>query len=321
METMTPHTNPSAPGLKLEPRFCTLCGPEAGKKVKYAANFSEEDFSVKVFSARRAPDRKHFQLIECDRCQMIYSDPACDPSRLASLYHDATVNYDDQSEQIYESYAAVLDRALPLVKHRGTFLEIGGGHGFMLRYGAEHGFAKQIEIEPSRDAELKFKPVSANAQFIRGIFTKGALPPNSVSFACFFQMLDHVPNPADFVKNVYEALEPGGVMVSVTHNTQAFSAKILGERSPIFDIEHTYLFNPNNLSQLFRKSGLEGVESFTVANRYALRHWFNLAPVPGKKAIAPVLEKLKLAGIPIKLNAGNFGVMGIKPGASPRGQA
>lgn len=298
--------------LKLESRFCTLCGPDAGKKVKYPANFSEEDFSVKVFSARRSPDRKHFQLIECDRCQMIYSDPACDPSRLANLYHDATVNYDDQSEQIYESYAAVLDRALPLVKHRGTFLEIGGGHGFMLRYGANHGFAKQIEIEPSRDAELKFKPASPHAKFIRGIFTPGVLPPNSVSFACFFQMLDHVPNPAEFVQSVYDALEPGGVMVSVTHNTQALSAKLLGERSPIFDIEHTYLFNPGNLTQLFEKTGLKKVESFTVANRYALRHWFNLAPVPGKKAIAPVLEKLKLAGIPIKLNAGNFGVMGIK---------
>jgi SAM-dependent methyltransferase len=312
---MNMDTQPST--FKLEPRYCTLCGPEAGKKVKYPANFSAEDFSVKVFSARRAPDRRHFQLIECERCRMIYSDPACDPSHLATLYHDATVNYGEQEEQIYESYAAVLDRALPRVGKRGVFLEIGGGNGFMLRYGARHGFAEQIEIEPSKDAELKFKPASANARFIRGIFTRGTLPPASVSMACFFQMLDHVPDPFELVSAVFEALEPGGVVVSVTHNTQALSAKLLGERSPIFDIEHTYLFNPHNKSELFRKAGFDQVDAFSVANRYALRHWFHLAPVPGKKTIAPVLEKTGLAGIPIKLNAGNFGVIGIKPGSAP----
>jgi SAM-dependent methyltransferase len=299
--------------LRLEPRHCTLCGPSAGKKVKYPANFDENDFSVAVFSARRMPDRRHFQLVECEGCQMIYSDPACDPSRLASLYQQATVNYTKQEEQIYDSYAAVLDRVLPLAKNRGTFLEIGGGNGFMLRYGAKHGFARQIEIEPSADAEKKFDPPTPNASFIQGIFKPGLLPTNSVSFACFFQMLDHVPSPADFLRSVYDVLEPGGVAVSVTHNTQAFSAKVLGERSPIFDIEHTYLFNPNNLSRLMAQVGFKQVDTFTVSNRYAMRHWLHLAPIPGKKSLLPLVEKMGLGDVRVRLKAGNFGVVGVKP--------
>jgi SAM-dependent methyltransferase len=296
----------------LEPRFCPLCGPSAGKQVKYPANFSDQDFSVEVFSARRSPDRRHFQLVECTDCEMVYSDPACDPGKLAKLYTDAVVNYGSQEEQLYDSYSAMLDRALPLAKNRGTFLEIGGGHGFMLKYGVKHGFARQIEIEPGADAERKFQPAGPNAQFIRGIFEPGMLPKNSVSFACIFQMLDHVPDPAGFLHAVYDVLEPGGVLISVTHNTKALSAKILGERSPIYDIEHTFLFNPQNLTRLLTKVGFGQVDSFRVSNKYAFRHWLNLAPVPGKAKLLPLAEKTGLADVKIRLNAGNFAAVGVK---------
>ncbi len=316
MELLNTTPNPPAAVSVLESRYCTLCGPEAAKNVKFAPRFREEDLNAEIFSARRSPDRCHFRLVECGRCGIIYSDPACDPGRLARLYEEGLVNYGTQEEQIYQSYAPILDRALPQVGNRGTFLEIGGGAGFMLRYGVEHGFARQIEIEPSADAERRFRAPGAQARFIRGIFTQGALPPGSVSFACFFQMLDHVPDPRRFLADVYEVLEPGGIAVCVTHNTRAWSARLLGERSPIYDIEHTYLFNPDNMEKLFAQAGLEPVESFGVANRYALKYWANLAPLPrpAKKLLLPTLEIVGLGNLPIRLRAGNFGIVGRKGG-------
>lgn len=301
--------------FQLQDRFCTLCGPSAGKKVKYKPNFSAADLNAAVFSARRAPDRKHFRLIECAECGIIYSDPACDPSQLPSLYEKSAVTYGSQEEEIYQSYAPVLDRALKLVRGRNSFIEIGGGTGFMLKYGAKHGFKTQTEIEPSADAERKFAPCSPQARFIRGVFKPGTLTPGSASLICFFQMLDHVPNPADFLGMVHEALEPGGVAVCVTHNTHAVSAKVLGERSPIFDIEHTYLFHPKNLARLFEKTGFGGVDSFTVANNYAFRHWLRLAPLPAraKKSVAAVLGGTGLLDRQIRLHAGNFATIGQKP--------
>ncbi|MCM2279280.1 MAG: class I SAM-dependent methyltransferase [Oligoflexia bacterium] len=305
--------------IELETRHCTLCGPEAGKKVKYRPNFDEADLNAEIFSARRTPDRRHFRLVTCGGCGIIYSDPACDPGRLASLYLQSSVNYSRQEKQIYESYEPVLDRGLKLAKGRGVFLEIGGGTGFMLKYGARHGFAELVEIEPSGDAEAKFAAPAANARFVRGIFDErvfesGALTPGSVSLACFFQMLDHVPDPLTFLRNVHTALEPGGIAVCVTHDTQALSARLLGEKSPIFDIEHTYLFNPTNLSRLFARAGFSGMQAFEVANRYALRYWAQLAPMPRgfKSWLLPSLERLRLADVRIKLNAGNFALIGKK---------
>jgi SAM-dependent methyltransferase len=301
--------------IELETRNCTACGPGAEKKVKYPARFDVADLNATIFSARRSPDRKHFRLVECGKCGIIYSDPACDSSHLSALYQKSTVNYGGIEEQIYQSYSPVLDRGLAHATKKGTFLEIGGGRGFMLRYGAEKGFHSQIEIEPSTDAELKFTPPGPHAKFIRGIFVTGTLPKNSVSFACFFQMLDHVPNPKDFLRTVYDTLEPGGVAVCVTHNTRAFSAKLLGERSPIYDIEHTYLFHPENLAGLFGKVGFGKIETFRVANRYAIRYWLNLLPIPKflRRGILAFLTALGLSELPVRLNAGNFGIIGVKP--------
>lgn len=301
--------------MKLETRHCTLCGAKAGKSERYPANFTEEDLNAAIFSARRMPDRRHFRLVECEECGIVFSDPACDPGTLATLYQHSAVTYDAQEEEIYQSYAPVLARALPVLQRRGTFLEIGGGRGFMLRWGAEQGFDEQIEIEPSADAERKFSPPSMQARFIRGIFSRGLLPEGSVSLACFFQMLDHVPDPRVFLEAVRETLEPGGAAVCVTHDTSAVSARLLGERTPIYDIEHTYLFNPDNMARLFRRAGFEVVETFPIANRYALRHWAHLAPVPRRvrKVVLSVLEHVKLAGLPVPLRAGNFAIVARRP--------
>jgi SAM-dependent methyltransferase len=300
--------------VELSERHCTICGPSAPKRVRFEANFDPADLNAEIFSARRAPDRKHFRLVECGGCQLIYSDPACDPSLLAKLYEEAAVNYDRQEQQIYDSYAPLLDRGLARTPNRGTFVEIGGGRGFMLRYGARHGFREQIEIEPSADAEKRFEAPAPTARFIRGIFHKGTLAPNSVSLACFFQMLDHVPDPLAFVRDVFDAVEPGGVAVAATHDTSAWSAKLLGEKSPIFDVEHTYLFNRDNARRLFEKAGFTDVQVVPFANRYALRYWWHMAPLPKplKQGLGPVWEGLRLADVRIPLYAGNLAVIARK---------
>ena len=300
--------------MELQSRSCTLCGPGTPKRLKYRERFSTSDLNPEIFSARRSPDKVHFRLMTCTGCGIIYSDPACPTEKLQGLYEDALVNYSGQEQEIYDSYEAVLDKALRLTKGRNVFAEVGGGSGFMLRYGVERGFREQIEVEPSRDACAKFEAPGPDGRFICDLFRPGVLPDNSVSMACFFQVLDHLPDPMAFVRDAHGALEPGGVAVGVVHNTRAISARLLGERSPIFDVEHTYLFNGENARRMFLSAGFEHVEVFPVANRYSARYWMNLVPSPPrlKKHAMQLLQKSRLGDVKIKLHAGNFAVVGRK---------
>jgi SAM-dependent methyltransferase len=307
--------SPETATVTLETRHCALCGQGAPKRQKYAATFSLDDLNAAIFSARRQPDRRHFRLVECGTCGIVYSDPACSAANLAALYSESTVTYDDQEAQIYDSYAPVLDRALGKLRRRGTFVEVGGGRGFMLRYGAEHGFSELIEIEPSADAERRFDAPSDNARFLRSIFVPGALTEGSASLVCFFQMLDHLPNPTEFVQTVYQVLEPGGVAVCVTHDTSALSARVLGEASPIYDIEHTYLFNRTNLARLFERAGFVDTDAFRIANDYALQYWLNMAPLPKalKNPLARAFERTGVGRVRFPVYMGNMGIVARKP--------
>lgn len=302
--------------MTLEPRHCALCGPAAPKHVKYPATFTEADLNATVFAARRSPDRVHFQLVECERCGLVFSDPACGAAELAHLYESAAVTYDEQEAQIYDAYAPLLDRALERLRiPRGRFLEIGGGRGFMLKWALDRGFAEAIEFEPSADAEKRFAHRGdPRASFRRGLFTPGAVEPGSVSFAAFFQMLDHVPDPRGFLTEVQKVLAPGGVALAVTHNTQAVSARVLGERSPIYDIEHTYLFAPGNLTALMTDVGLAEARAFPISNPYSVRTWFHLAPLPRplKGALRPLFADTPLGRVRIPLRAGNFAAVAVK---------
>ena len=300
--------------IALQERWCTLRGPGPAKKELYAANFSVDDVRASTFSARRAPDRRHFRLVECERCGIIFSDPCCSPEQLGELYSQGVVTYGPQEDQIYDSYAPILDRAVARSTHRGLFVEVGGGAGFMLRYGASAGFDSQIEVEPSADAERKFVAPSPRATFIRDVMTVGTLSAGSASLICFFQMLDHLPDPLRFLEIVHAALEPGGVAVCVTHDASALTTRLLGEASPIFDIQHTCLFNSRNLRQLFAAAGFVGVETFAVANAYALKYWLHLAPSPPvpKHGLLRLVERVGAANLRLKLKMGNIGAIGQK---------
>jgi len=146
------------------------------------------------------------------------------------------------------------------------------------------------------------------------MFKKGTLASGSASLICFFQVLDHLPDPMDFLRAVFDILEPGGVAVCVTHDTSALTAKILGEASPIYDIEHTYLFNRKNLAQAFQKAGFAGAETFPIANDYALRYWLNMAPLPRplKERMQQAVEGTSFGKMRLRLYLGNMGIVAQK---------
>jgi hypothetical protein len=54
----------------------------------------------------------------------------------------------------------------------------------------------------------------------------------------------------------------------------------MGERSPIIDIEHTYLYSKSTIRQIFGANGFSVVEVGTAANTLSLRYLFQLLPLP-----------------------------------------
>ena len=97
-------------------------------------------------------------------------------------------------------------------------------------------------------------------------------------------------------------------MFLIGHNRRAFSAKVLGRKSPIFDIEHLQLFSPVSVRHLLERAGFSRVEVRPVFNRYPLRYWARLFPFPAgsKQRILKVLQSMRMGRWVIPLPAGNL---------------
>ncbi len=79
-------------------------------------------------------------------------------------------------------------------------------------------------------------------------------------------------------------------------------------RSPIIDIEHMQLFSPQSVEELLRRGGLRDVAHRTIRNRYPIRYWARLLPLPRRPqaVISAALERSGLGARPLGLSVGNM---------------
>jgi hypothetical protein len=85
-------------------------------------------------------------------------------------------------------------------------------------------------------------------------------------------------------------------------------------KSPIFDIEHLQLFSPESARQLLMRAAFQNVEIKTVYNKYPLRYWARLfpLPMPAKLLLVRALKKTGIGAIPLEIPAGNLAAIGYK---------
>src|ERR1019366_716282 len=128
------------------------------------------------------------------------------------------------------------------------------------------------------------------------------------------QTIEHLSDPASVVREAWRILKPGGAIFLIGHNRRAWSARILGRRSPIFDIEHLQLFSPQSLKCLLRSAGFRRISVSPFLNRYPLSYWSQLFPLAGrmKKITLNLLRSSGAGRLMIPLPAGNISAVAFK---------
>ena len=245
---------------------------------------------------------------------MLYASPALDPSVLADCYRDADFDSGVESEFAAKTYARVLRPLLPRLPQPLTALDIGCGDGTFLEQLRLAGFGGVTGVEPS------LVPIQAAKPSIRdhircGLFAPGDYEPSSFSLITCFQVMEHVPDPLSLCQGALKLLKPGGAFAIIVHNRRALSAKILGRKSPIFDIEHLQLFSKRSGTRLLESAGFEEVSAGAFWNRYPLHYWLKLFPLPRNSKISAmsVSRKLGVGNLPFSIPAGNLLLTGIRP--------
>lgn len=299
----------------LHPTRCAICGTLDAASELYPANFDYSAFNPKVFSARRIPDRIHYRLVTCNSCGLIRSDPVVKTETIEKLYAESTFTYDEEVANLKRTYGRYLNEAVAeLDGAKGRLLEIGCGNGFFLEEAIEQGFAQVRGVEPSKAATSGASD-RVSRQIVCDTMRPGLFRTGEFDMVCMFQVLDHIPQPGELLDECLRVLRPGGLILCLNHNAQSISARVLGERSPIIDVEHTYLYSPPTMRRILADHGFEVLTVTQVRNTYSVRYLLHLVPMPRaiKQALLGVLKGTRLGGFRLSVALGNLCVVGRKP--------
>jgi SAM-dependent methyltransferase len=300
--------------LTMQPRTCPVCGSADESRVFAPANLDPAQMNAYSFASRKIPEYLHARLIECPSCDLVYANPAIAAESLASAYEEAAFDSHEEAGHAARTYGAYLSRILPRLPDLHGALDIGAGEGSFLRELLRAGFRDVVGVEPSR-APIAGAAPDVQPLIRQEMFQTDAFPPESFRLIACFQTIEHLRDPLTICRDAYRALKPGGAFFVIGHNRRAFSAAVLGRKSPIFDVEHLQLFSPRSFHRLLGAAGFTDVTVEPILNCYPLHYWARLFPFP--RALKPgILRGLKssfLGRLLIPLPAGNLAAVGFKP--------
>jgi SAM-dependent methyltransferase len=293
--------------MELQHRACPLCGASDVRREVAAAHIAAERLDSYSFASRKAPERMHWRFVECASCSLVYAQETPPDEWFLDQYREAAYDSGAEARDAAATYASLLSRFAARLPGREGAIDIGAGDGAFLEKLLEAGFTDVRGFEPSA------APRSAAAAHVAPLiaaqpFTADAVEAGSCSLVSCLHTIEHVPNPAALCADVAQALRPGGAFFVVCHDVCALSARVLGARSPIFDVEHFQLYSRRTLSRQLSQAGFDRIVVHSFRNTYPLRYWLRLAP------LTPSLKRLpeRLGAVRLTLPAGNLWAVGFR---------
>lgn len=291
-------------GINLIVNKC-LCG-QNHDQLLYAEKIDWDNLTHYEFSARRNRKIQHYRLVRCLHCALVRSDPILCEDTLTAFYQASKFLCEDESKLAAQTYYDLFDVFASSKTDR--ILEIGCGNGSFLKKLWRHNYKNITGLDPGldagRQADLEIKPLIKNKIFKKNLFKE-----NTFDLVCAFHVLDHVSNPATFLKEISNIIKTKGLVLIICHDVDALINKIFGEYSPVFDIEHIFLFNQNTLHDLLENNGFNVIKMAELKNTYHLNYWLKYIPIIHKltQYLPGFLVKMKLS-----LKAGNLFIIGKK---------
>lgn len=204
-----------------------------------------------------------FGVVRCPVCRLVFVSPRLTADALQRLY-DEPAYFDDgvYGDRSRPSPAMLLQRTwtrgrLAGIVRRspppGRLLEIGSGYGLFLAAARDAGYAvRGVELSA---AGVRVARAELGLNVFAGQLAGAAAEPADV--ICFWDTLEHVPDPLAFLREVRSRLAPGGLVALSVPYVSSLPARVLGARWWTLKPEqHIWHFTPRTLTLVAARAGL-----------------------------------------------------------------
>ncbi len=282
---------------------CNLCGAD--------------DYSV-VFPAGYA---QVHQIVRCRHCGLMYANPQhhvdCDEfaAKPSAGVFDPTDKY---SRQYYQKQVTQLPdnlRALAVVEQalpgRGKLLEVGSFLGLFLDRARAAGW-EVVGLEPYRPAAA-YARANYGLEIVEGVLPNVALPSNHFHAVVMLHVIEHLPDPAETLRELRRVIRPGGVLAVETPRFNSLAFKLLGrrERSIQNCPGHIFFFTENTLRGILEHNGFKVLRVERVGRTLTMERFLDNLGLITRSAwvrrwIARISQALRLEAIRFHINVGDM---------------
>jgi SAM-dependent methyltransferase len=170
-------------------------------------------------------------------------------------------------EGIYRGYI----NRMKTYSRAGKLLDVGCNIGLFLKVAREEGF-DVTGVELNRDCAAYGREnfgLEIHSEYLDAI----GFPSGSFEVVTLFDVLEHIPDLHNFLKEVRRIIRPGGLLVVQSPNLGSLMAELTGSQwSWLTPPDHLYHFTPETLQLLLHESGFTVKECRTwePAGEFAL---------------------------------------------------
>ena len=212
-----------------------------------------------------------FALLRCDRCGLVSTQPRISPEQFSDYY---PVGYQRAPRTGMVERARLwaiirLGPYRPLSRRRpGRLLDVGCGNGELARAFARRGW-EVAGVEPGSQAAARAR--AAGVEVHRGTLDDALWCGPTFDAVIFNHSLEHVPDPAQSLRQAAALLREGGVVAVGVPNFACWQRRAFGSRWFQLDLpRHLQHLDQQTLGALMVRAGLRPVAHMTVSMRPSL---------------------------------------------------
>ncbi|MGE3312135.1 MAG: methyltransferase domain-containing protein [Limisphaerales bacterium] len=208
--------------------------------------------------------KQSLHLGRCPVCRLVYADPL--PAESAPEHYDQLGRpYYLSPDKLEGDFSSVrFVRELRLLRHhcpRGAVLDVGCSTGAFL-FQLRHRFPGDYQaagIEVSSAALDHARRMGI--EVVDDSLLAHDFGTRRFDAVTFWAVLEHLPDPAVFVRRAADLLNPGGLVFALVPNLQSLAVRILGANYRYILNQHVNYFAPDTLADLLSRQGLQVVRA------------------------------------------------------------
>ncbi len=270
-------------------------------------------------------------IVECKSCGLAYNNPRiCEEKELKKVYDEkyfggkdfsfsdiiveswaGNSNYIssfyEKKEEITQNFLKILNEIERYKKEKGRFLELGCAYGFFLDVVRNRGWeAHGVEIS-NDSANYARQELKLDVKI--GTLEEANYPDEYFDVIFLSDVLEHLPNPIEILKEINRILKPDGILRMLVPNDlyclSVWIKKIIRgtkyRKPSVLPPIHLYFFSKDTLQKALKKTGFDILKiKFTVYSCPDYKNYFGVK----RLLLYPILHKL-FHQVSILLNMSN----------------